>query len=233
MRPHSTMQRLKFAAILCLVAPVQPQDARTRPSDEQAAWSPYRAWDLMQRAAPTGGRARKKIVVKRKDPAQAVAQRMLNNPRIYLEQVPPSSDDEEGDVIAPPQRRFMVASRSFDWFVLGKVEDLDSVRVRLESVLANRINAIDGQHRLTLDQQTKLHLAGRGDIKRLFDRIDDERKRFELVRTNIRECQIFLRDLQPLALSVQDGPFHADSLFARTFQRILEVEEEALARARL
>ena len=53
---------------------------------------------------------------------------------------------------------------------------------------------------LTPVQKNKLPLAGRRDIKRLLDRIEDERKTFEHLRTDLTRCQGFLMQLQPLGI---------------------------------
>ena len=53
---------------------------------------------------------------------------------------------------------------------------------------------------LTPVQKNKLLLAGRRDIKRLLDRIEDEPKTFEHLRTDLTRCQEFLMQLQPLGI---------------------------------
>ena len=50
----------------------------------------------------------------------------------------------------------------------------DAARFRLETILAARVDKIARQCGLTEVQKKKLLLAGRGDIKRFFDRVGVE-----------------------------------------------------------
>ena len=94
----------------------------------------------------------------------------------------------------------------------------------MESLLTNKIDDIDRMSRLTPVQKKKLQLAGRGDIKRLLDRIEDERKTFEHLRTDLPRIEEFLMRLQPLRLTIRRGPFGSESLFAKTFKKMRDEE---------
>jgi hypothetical protein len=216
---------LTLVAVLCLIAPAHAQETRASPAEPKPARSRDRATELIRREAAARAAEREKAFARLKElapaPARAPVGVWIVNPGILLEELPTPQDDDEADVIAPPPPRFVVAEQTFNQYILGGTGDPDS-RAHLESILTRRIEAIDRQRRLTPDQKTKLLLAGRGDIKRLFDRIEDERRQFELLRTDFRACQRFLRELRPLARTMQQGPFDDGSLFAKTLKTILE-----------
>ena len=97
-------------------------------------------------------------------------------------------------------------------------------RAYMEALLTKKIDDIDRMSRLTPVQKKKLQLAGRGDIKRLLDRIEDERKTFEYLRTDLPRIEEFLMRLQPLRLTIRRGPFGSESLFAKTFKKMRDGE---------
>ena len=71
----------------------------------------------------------------------------------------------------------LAASRTNDWLAEFNIlafghGDPDGARRRLESRLKSRIEQIDRVCKLTPEQRNKLNVAGRGDIKRAFARIE-------------------------------------------------------------
>jgi hypothetical protein len=106
---------------------------------------------------------------------------------------------------------------------LGRLEDPADEAARgrhLERLLQTRLDAATREHKLTLPQRAKLQLAGRGDIKRFFDQVEDRRREFETERRVYKNGLAALRRLEPLRQVFQDGPFGDSSLFAKTLQRI-------------
>ena len=134
--------------------------------------------------------------------------------------------DEEED--APPERpigRFLLAQsvlerENFDRLLFGRgsTEDLESKH--LDQALRGRLDQVAWQYRLTDEQRAKLHLAGRGDIKRFLERVEASRERFESARKNFQQGLQFLRQANPLAKEYRDGPFGVDSLFEKTLRTI-------------
>jgi hypothetical protein len=139
-------------------------------------------------------------------------------------------DDDEPDEKAPARPRFVIAEESFDRWIFGSTGDAKSGRAYLEALLQSKINDVNKVRGLTPAQKKKLLLAGRGDIKRLFDRIEEERKEFALVRTDAAHCERFFRELNPLRVTMRQGPFEFGSIFAKTLQKMLD--EGQLARRR-
>jgi len=140
--------------------------------------------------------------------------------RLALVPVDGAANDED----APRWPQFLVAQETFDLNVFGTTGDVESARAYMDMLLTRKIYEIDRNRSLTPVQHKKLQLAGRGDIKRLLDRIEDERKTFEHLRADLDRCEKFLRRLQPLRLMVRRGPFTSESLFAKTLRKMLDEE---------
>lgn len=111
----------------------------------------------------------------------------------------------------------VVDPENFDRWLFGD-EQSDGERKRhLENLLRARIEVVVW---LTESQRSKLRLAGRGDIKRFFDEVEDRRSRFEIDRRRFKTGRAALMQLDRLSQTYEKGPFGDGSLFAKTLQRI-------------
>jgi len=103
-------------------------------------------------------------------------------------------------------------------------------RQRLDSLLAMQIVDIDRACRLTDAQKKKLQLAGRGDIKRFFDRYEEVKQKSQ------QNLQEFQQDVNRLQMTLQAGLFHEDSLLIKSLRNTLTGEQfaryDAMARER-
>jgi hypothetical protein len=90
----------------------------------------------------------------------------------------------------------------------------------LEAILRARVEAEAREHKLTDPQRAKLRTAGRGDIKRFFDQVEQKRSAFEADRRNVNAGLAALRRLDSLSEIYRRGPFGDGSLFAKTLQKI-------------
>ena len=106
-----------------------------------------------------------------------------------------------------------------------------SARVHGEAVLAQLFDQIEHVRKLTPVEKQKPVLAGRGDLKRLFDRIEDRRRTFESLRTDVDRCERFLVTLEPLRRRLVRGPIEAESLFFKTLKKLVN-EDKRKARRR-
>src|SRR4051794_36939057 len=88
---------------------------------------------------------------------------------VVAEGIAGAQDEEELEVRppAPPPPVLSVRER-FDLSMFGRHGGEAAVRIRLDSLLADRIATIDRTCNLTDAQERKLRLVGRGDIKRFF-----------------------------------------------------------------
>ncbi len=89
------------------------------------------------------------------------------------------------------------------------------------------IGEVDRACSLSDGQKTKLHLAGRGDIKRYFDRIDEKRRQFQDVKTDMNKFAAFQQEIQPLRVDANSGLYGESSIFAKTIPKVLNAEQAA------
>ncbi len=134
--------------------------------------------------------------------------------------------DAEAEAEARALRRALIYERQFDVQIFGG-ESPESVRARLNNVVNERVGRLDRQYRLTDAQKEKLLLAGLGDIKRAFDRVDDLRRRFQLVKyehNGVIEC---LQEARRMHIDLRAGIFGVDSLFTKTIATTITQEQKA------
>jgi hypothetical protein len=133
----------------------------------------------------------------------------------------------EDAVVVQAQPVFMVNDQNFDQWIFGNVGGADRVRSRLVSLLTLKVEDVDRACRLSETQKEKLELAGRGDIKRFFDRVDEKRRKFVNVRHDQNQFQEIIQEIQPLQQSVQGEPFGDGSLFGKTLKKTLSGDQAA------
>lgn len=136
-------------------------------------------------------------------------------------------DDDEPEVAAPVEQQFMVAEENFDQWVFGGGRNTASARSRLDSLLTLQVEEIDRTCGITPVQKKKLLLAGRGDVKRYFGRVEEKRRKFQLVRNDANKFQAFFQELQPFQHILQQGTFGDGSLFAKTLKHTLDDRQAA------
>ncbi|MGE5191319.1 MAG: hypothetical protein ACM3U2_02385, partial [Deltaproteobacteria bacterium] len=94
------------------------------------------------------------------------------------------------------------------------------------------VDELTGNYGLTAAQKQKLQLAGRGDIKRMFDRIEDSRRRLQAqvvqdIEGVQRLCVQMSQESSALRAGIRKGPFGEGSLFAKTLKSALTAEQIA------
>jgi hypothetical protein len=129
---------------------------------------------------------------------------------------------DDPDQAAGAEPKFEVAEESFNLFLLGTTGDTDSIRAYFDTLLERNVEGFARQQPLTATQRKKLLLAGRGDIKRMFDRIEEARKTFLALRSDVERCGDFLMGLLPLSRELRRGPFGPGSLLEKTLRTIRE-----------
>ena len=73
--------------------------------------------------------------------------------------------------------------------------------------------------RLTPAQRQKLKLAGHGDIKRVFESIEDARREFDLASQELDRLEV-RKELRMLDVAATYGPFETGSLFQKTLRKM-------------
>jgi len=114
----------------------------------------------------------------------------------------------------------------FEQWVFNRMGGAGIARNRLNAALELHIDEINRFCGMTEAQKRKLQLAGRGDIKRFFDRVDDAKRRYLLVM-NDQNHNIW-EDVQPLQTALSGGIFGDESIFAKTVKKTLSNEQAAM-----
>ncbi len=134
-------------------------------------------------------------------------------------------DEDDDRRHAQPIRGFnirtaVVERENFDRWLFADGRSGEERRRHLDDLLLARIEAAAQRHRLTDPQRAKLRIAGKGDIKRFFDQVEEKRSAFEADRRSVNTGLAALRRLDSLSKIYRRGPFGDGSLFAKTLQKI-------------
>src|SRR5207248_5630599 len=100
-------------------------------------------------------------------------------------------------------------------------------RNRLDSLLTLHVDDLERTCGLTPVQKKKLLLAGRGDIKRFFDRVEELRKKFDKVKNDQNAFAQIWQEIQPLQATFNAGLFGEESIFAKALKTTLSPEQTA------
>lgn len=139
--------------------------------------------------------------------------------------VPDDDDDDEEELVGVAMPAFRVADENFDQWLFAEFGNAAGGRSRLDSLLNIRVEAALQACQLTEEQRQKLQLAGRGDIKLFFDRVEELRRKFQKLKTDQNRIQEIFQALQPLQATLRIGPFDESSIFAKAMKRTLSVEQ--------
>ena len=112
-----------------------------------------------------------------------------------------------------------------DQWVFGRYGGSGGARNKLDSSLLLRISDLERTCGITELQKNKLRLAGRGDIKRFFDKVEELKRKFQHGQNN-PNANIW-QEIQPLQVELNTGLFGDDSLYAKTIRRTLNQEQAA------
>jgi hypothetical protein len=134
-------------------------------------------------------------------------------------------EDEDGIVANVMQPAF--TDENFEQWVFQNQGNAANGRKRIETMLALQTDDADRVCSLSDIQKKKLQLAGRGDIKRFFDRVDEVRKKFQLVKNDQNKFQQIWQDIQPLQTTLSAGLFDDSSIFRKTLRKSLTDEQSA------
>jgi hypothetical protein len=128
---------------------------------------------------------------------------------------------------AAPLGRIVGREEEFDRWVFSLVGGTDAARLRLETILATRVEKIARRCALTDVQKKKLSLAGRGDLKRLFDRVDEVRARLKGDAEDEKKLTEFLEEMRLQRIDASGDVFGEGSIFAKALKSTLTVVQSA------
>ncbi len=138
-----------------------------------------------------------------------------------------AADDDEPDVVvaAPARPMINLNEALFNQLVYGRMPP-DEVRERFERILTLRITYIDRTCGLSQAQKEKLELAGKGEIKRRLDGIED-RKNVVNRRVDQDEYVKLMGELQKVNQTLNAELFGDGSLFSKALKTTLAEDQAA------
>jgi hypothetical protein len=141
--------------------------------------------------------------------------------------------DGEDPPEAQPIRRARIAADWLEQVLIGQTESA-AVRGELETNLAHEVEWLVEVYGLSALQKQKLLLAGRGDIKRQFEHIDEMKQKARSVSVDAANFQKLV-DLQNTLLQeaaawrtrLKTGQFGDSTLFAKALRKVLTPDQIA------
>jgi hypothetical protein len=121
-------------------------------------------------------------------------------------------------------------SASIERVVFNTGDSLETIRATYHARLRSKLNAIDDECQLRLDQMRKLELAGTGDIKRFFDQcvaLNDQTSEKEF----LAGTRSFHMEGTMLRIKASSDLHHGGSLLGKSIQNILTPEQSLRYRA--
>jgi hypothetical protein len=116
-------------------------------------------------------------------------------------------------------------SEQVDQWIFNRWGGPAQAKTRLEANLALRIDDIHRACDITELQKKKLKLAGMGDVKRYFDRIEDLKRKYTTSANIAQANNNMWVEMQPLQLELNAGLFGDASLFAKTIRSTLSSDQ--------
>jgi hypothetical protein len=122
-------------------------------------------------------------------------------------------------------RAVQVSDRQFDRWIFASDGGADSARMLTESRLKSRIGYVDHLCGLNQIQRKKLEVAGRGDIKRFFDRVEE--KRNQLHHGEMRQAELIqeMTEVQKMGRDYRSTIFNDRSMFGKVLGMSLDREQ--------
>jgi hypothetical protein len=124
-------------------------------------------------------------------------------------------------------RQRVWTDENFDQWVFQQDGNASGARRRLDSLLALQLEDIDRVCKLTDPQRHKLESAGRGDIKRFFDRYEKVKRKFQLIKQEEQKLQEIWPEISPLQRTLHAGLFYDDSLLYKSLHNTLTGQQFA------
>ena len=130
-------------------------------------------------------------------------------------------------MVQPVRGVWVMTDDQFDQWVFGGPRNSRAGRNKLDSLLTLQVDDVARVCRLSEPQKKKLLLAGRGDIKRFFEKVEEKRKKFDKVKTDQNKIGEIYQELVPLQAVLNSGLFNEGSFYSKTLKTVLSDEEKA------
>ncbi len=222
-RLRPAIHPVPLALLLALLA-VSPCTAQAPAEERQVQAEEERARAEVEEARAREARADAKRAEAQLR-AREVQVRAARQAQLAAEALADDDEDAAEDAVAQPA--FMFADENFDQWLYRDLQNTAGARSRLDALLLMRLEDVSQACTLSDPQRQKLQLAGRGDINRAFDRVEELRRKFQLVKTDQNRIGEILQAMQPLQMTFQTGPFGDGSIFAKTLKTTLTSQQHA------
>jgi len=126
-----------------------------------------------------------------------------------------------------PETRFTINEGTFNQWAFGG-RSVELARQRFDTLLTVKIEDLDRTCKLSDAQKRKLHLAGRGDMKRFDDQVDEARRKYVNLSHERSKLAQISTELSRFQRSFEEDPFDVGSIFAKTLKTTL-TEAQAVA----
>ena len=120
---------------------------------------------------------------------------------------------------AQPGRPTEIWNQQLEMRVFRRERTVVAARARQQSILTFQIDEFDRASQLSTAQKKKLELAGRGDIKRLFERYESLKVKFEVL--DYRYTKEVVDEINAIGSALQAGLFHERSLLHKSLPNTL------------
>jgi hypothetical protein len=150
---------------------------------------------------------------------------------IAADDATPAQDDatvEEPPTAEPPSPGPAPVDQTFDTVVFGghSPDAASMVRGRLQRNLRRKLALLGRVCDLSVAQKEKLDRAGRGDIKRLFEQVEEQRTKFkDAGAVTAMAVKRLASDTADLRFALRTGPFGDESWFEKALRRTLSPEQ--------
>jgi hypothetical protein len=138
-----------------------------------------------------------------------------------------AQDAEEEEVRAVVVPQFIETRINIDQQIFQGVGNAAQAREKLESTLTLQVEDLDRTCGLSPVQKKKLILAGQGDIKRFFDRVDEIRSKSKQIPNNPNRFNVLWQELQPLQNAYRTGLFREESIYSKALAKTLSEDQNA------
>jgi hypothetical protein len=131
-------------------------------------------------------------------------------------------DENSGNAALPDQPLKLANPAVYVW-IFGA--DANAARQHLDTLLQQKVSIVDRVCRLTDAQKRKVELAGRGDIKRLIDRVEEFGIHSQLAKNNGESVNALVRKAEELKRDLISALSNDDSLFAKSLKATLTSDQ--------
>ena len=114
----------------------------------------------------------------------------------------------------------------FDQWVLGG-KTRDQTERMLKSLLTLKIQSANRDSALSAAQLEKLQLAGEGELKRIYRRIEQAQEKYRAVGQDQKKIQEFYRQVSSLRTELEGDVFGASSLYQKVLPQTLDKDQSA------